>query len=337
MIPLLLALAHAAEAPPAAPAPAAPTSPTVKVSALLFPRYTLDLAPGLANEFALDRTYLRAEARLDEHWGARITLDSKRTEPVEVTLADGTTTEVALDQRYSVFVKHAWLEWRPNAQLTVRGGIIDTPLVTFVGSQRNLRWIHKTFVDDVDLASSADVGVNVGGKHGGGLVSWAAGVYNGETYKSPETGSGKSVQGRFTVDPLARGGGERSLQLTAFGDANVQDDGVPTVFVAVGDAMLRVPWLRLGAQVATRAQGGVTGLGESFVVAPELPEVGYLFVRVDHWTADLAAPDADQLTVIAGPAHDFTEKLCLGVFYLRTAEAGATPEQSVSLQAEVGF
>lgn len=335
MIPLLLTLAHAAEAPPAAPS--APPSPTVKVSALLFPRYTLDLSPGLANEFVLDRTYLRAEARLDEHWGARITLDSKRTEPVEVTLADGTTTEVALDQRYSVFVKHAWLEWRPTGALTVRGGVVDTPLVSFVGSQRNLRWIHKTFVDDVDLASSADVGVNVGGKHGDGLVSWAAGVYNGETYKSPETGSGKSVQGRFTVDPLARGGGERSLQLTAFGDANVQDEGAPTVFVAVGDAMFRAPWLRLGAQVATRAQGGVTGLGESFVVAPELPDVGYLFVRLDHWAADVSVPAEDQLTVIAGPAHEFTEKLCLGAFYLRESARGAPPEQSVSLQAEVGF
>jgi hypothetical protein len=321
-----------------AEAPGPPPRPpiTLKVSGLIFPRYTYDFSAD-ANEFALDRTYLRAEARVGERWGGRITIDSKRGESEEVALDDGSTLTIPANERYVVFVKHAWIEWKGSETLVVRGGIIDTPMVTFVGSNRNIRWINKTFIDEVDLASSADLGINVAGSYRGGLLSWCAGVYNGETYKSPESGSGKSIQARFTVDPLAARPAA-SLQLTAFGDLNFQDD-TPPITAWAGDAMFRVPNLSVGAQVAGRVQGSSVGLGQSGVLAPGIPTIGYLFARVDHWDPDVNTPDDDQLTILAGPAHDFYEKISLGLFYRYETEA-ATPgvvAHSVSLQGQLGF
>lgn len=312
--------------------------PTVKVSGLLFPQWSLDLAQGAdgANAFSVERTYLRVEGTITPTVSARLTLDAKRGQSQSITLTDGSTIVVSGDERYGVFVKQAWVEWRPSEQITTRGGIIDTPMVPYLESGRHQRWIHKTFLDDADLASSADVGVNVTGKHAKGLLSWTAGLYNGETYKSPESGAGKSAQARVTVDPLAPGGEGLSLPITVFVNENLQDGDTPDVFVWAGDVAFDSPYLLATAEVAGSSQGGVQGLGFSGSVAPGVPKIGFILVRVDHWDPDAAVPGDDHTTLIAGPAHDFLEKLSVGVFYERTMSADA-PEQAVFLRGQVGF
>lgn len=332
-------LAIAAE-PTDPPAPVKPP-PSIKVSGLIFPRWSIDLTDGakLANEFALDRTYLRVEATLNEQLGTRITLDSRRGEGGVAVMEDGSEITFEGDQRYGVFVKHAWVEWKPNAEIAVRGGIVDTLMIPFLQSWQGARWTHETFLDEADLESSADLGVNVAGKHVGGLVEWAAGVFNGETFKSPETGSGKSVKARFTLNPLATRKSGAVLPLTVFGDFNVQDEGAPPIFTWAADAGFKNPNLFADVEVIGSTQGSVSGLGVSGQLAAGVPKIGHFRVRVDHWDPDTQADGDDYLMILAGPTHDFREKGSIGLFYQRKIESAApdAPESSVSLQGQVGF
>ena len=112
-IPLCLSLVSVASAADPAKDAKAPDAPSVKVSGVLFPRFSYDLSDGAEgyNEFALDRSYLVATAKMSDVFGVRLTLDANRLKPVEVA----PDTEVVVDTRYRVFVKHAWLEMRASA------------------------------------------------------------------------------------------------------------------------------------------------------------------------------------------------------------------------------
>ena len=76
---LTFALSHAADDP--APAEKKKDDgPKVKVSGLLFPSYGFDLTEGADgyNEFDIDRSYLRADAKLTDVLSVRLTLDANR-------------------------------------------------------------------------------------------------------------------------------------------------------------------------------------------------------------------------------------------------------------------
>jgi hypothetical protein len=318
-----------------------PEPPPVKVSGVIFAHYGLDLTEGadLANAFDLDRTYLKIDAKPTDVLGIRLTLDSNRESAQTVTDSTGAEFVVPEDPRFRVFVKHAWLEWKATSDISVKGGMIETVFVPFVEGYTGLRWTAKTFLDDNKLESSADLGVSVFGKHAKGLVSWAAGVYNGEFFSAPETGSGKSVQARFTVDPLAGEGKKVGLPISGFVDENLHEDPVDPALTWAGDVGFKHPNFLFSAEVAGRSQGELSGLGQSVQITPGAPDVGYVVARLDRWDPDTSAADDGTMKIWAGAAHDFHDKISLGAFYERIVpEAPADiPSQGLYVRAQAGW
>jgi hypothetical protein len=336
---MLSLAAFAADSPPATHPEEQP--PTVKVSGLLYAHYGFDLTEGQDdfNSFDLDRTYLRLDAKLTDQLSTRLTLDSNREDSQTVALADGTEVDVPGDSRLRVFVKHAWLSWKASDAFELKGGMVDTPFLPFTEAYQGLRWTARTFLDDNKLESTTDLGVMATGKVAEGRFSYGVGVYNGEFFSKPEVGSGKSVQVRLTVDPLAGGERKISLPISGFVDENLHEDPVGPALTWAGDVGFAHPNLLVQAQVAGRSQDGVSGLGQSFQLVPRVPDVGYLYTRLDHWDPDGAAADDGDVKVIGGVGHDFFTKVSLGVQYEQTMyeAADATPVRGVFLRTQAGF
>lgn len=310
------------------------------VGGLLFAHYGVDLTEGaeLANSFELDRAYLRADAAITEVLAARVTLDAGRESSQTAILPDGSELEVPEDARLRVFVKHAWLEAKAG-DVKFRAGMVDTPFIPWEEGIGGLRYTSKVLLDDTRLESSADLGVTALGKHAGGLFTWQAGIFNGEGFANPEIDAGKSFQARVSIDPLAPAKKEGlSLPLGVFVDENVRPGGNSRLTVA-GLAGLTSTYLLVLGEVVETSAAGISGLDQSLLLEPRIPEVGYLIARVDHDDPDSATPDDAQLKLWGGVAHDFYERVSVAALWEETLPElpDGSPTQGVYLRMQAGF
>lgn len=320
---LLVAIASTALAQDAEKA-----EPTVKISGVLFPSYGLDLTEGADsyNEFDIDRSYLRADAKLDDKLAVRLTLDANRLSDVTVVLEDGTEIEAANDPRLRVFVKHAWLEVKPVKDVQLRFGMVDTPFLPFEEQFEGMRYVFKVFLDDVKLESTTDLGISASGKHADGLFGWGVGVYNGEFYTNPEIDAGKSFQARVSVDPLA-GQDDLGLPIAAFVDEKLITGEDPRT-VAGGMVGFEAPIVLATAQFDVALQGDVVGMGQSVVARADAPDVAFVLARFDRFDPDTATDDDGQIKLWGGLGRDFTKNVSLALTYER-AMVEADPDVPV--------
>lgn len=309
--------------------------PEVEAFGMIFAHYGMDLTEGNdnTNEFGIDRAYFGAKAKMTKELGAKITLDVDRMKPVETDAGAFT-----YDTKYRVFLKHAYLEWKDFAPgMKVRAGMIDTPYVPFTEQFWEHRYVAKTLNDDAGNMSSADLGVNIGGTHGKGLVDWVAGVYNGEGYSKVEVDSGKSIEARVTIDPLARGE-KMNLPITAFIDYHMNADADPTItYVTAGG--FKMPYIWVWSEYTGKVEGDVSGAGLSFAVMPGMPKYGRLILKYDQWDPDTNT-DKDAVTkIIGGVSHNFYDKVALAATYERVTSDAApdAPSHGVFLRLQAGF
>jgi hypothetical protein len=319
-------------------------APTVKVSGVVFAHYGVDLTEGadLANSFDLDRTYLKVDGAIGEHWGTRLTLDASRepTQTVSVPGGPGGVVDVEIpeDRRFRVFVKHAWLEYRsPAAGVKLRLGMADTAYLPFFDGFWGYRWVTKGAADDFKLQNTADLGVHGVGEHADGLVSWQASVVNGEGFASPEADAGKTVAGRFTLDPLASNE-DNDLPVTVFVQEHLVTDGDPTL-TAIGALGFRRAELVAWGEFAVRNSGAVTGSGFSVVAVPRVPDVAALILKVDRFDPDHNADDDATIELLGGLTHDFAKNISLGATYeLALVQAAPdVPTHGVFARMQAGF
>jgi hypothetical protein len=318
-------------------ADAAPEKPTVEVGGLVFSHYAYVLTDGADgyNEFGIDRAYFIAKAKITKRIGARITLDAGRLDPL-VTTAGETYT---LDTKYRVFLKHAWLEWKDWAPgMSVKAGMIDTPMVPWEEKFLGTRYIGKVFADDQKQFGSADLGVNIGGEHAGGVVSWTAGVYNGEGYDKPETNSGKALEARITVDPLGKND-KMKLPITGFVDYNSQGPDADAILLYEASLGYKMKFVTIYGEYLGKSQGDVSGSGYSATLLPGMPKYGYLVARYDHFDPDGSVDKDGNDKLVIGAGHDFFDKVSLAATYERVTPEAApdTPGHGVYLHLQAGF
>jgi hypothetical protein len=316
---------------------AAKANPTVQVGGLIFAHYGYDLTEGADgfNEFALDRAYLTATATIDEHFGARLTLDADRFKPV--SLSDGSSLSV--DTKYRVFVKHAYLEWR-DEKTSIKGrfGVVDTPYCPFYDSFVGIRYIMESFPKQNKVLDTADLGFSFQGTEAKGLFNWTAAVLNGEGYGKPEVDAGKAGQVRLTLDPLAPGG-DMNLPVTVF----VSYSGHPTtdtpVFTGIGAVGFKQTNVVAWAEALLVSSDTTSSMGYSATLLPRLPKVAGLVFRYDHFDPDTDATDDATNTLVAGVTHDFLPKISVAATYEQvTAEAAPdTPSRGAFVHMQAGF
>lgn len=313
-----------------------PAPPPIKVSGTLFGYWGMVLGEDAANynEFGLGRVYVRAEGDINEHFGARVTLDADRIKAS--TLPDGSSLTV--DTKTRVFVKHAWLEWKdPAPGLKARFGMIETAIGPYSDELWGHRFITESFSSTALGLSTADFGVSVHGKHADGLVDWTANVVNGEGYSKVEVNSGKMAQARVTVNPLAKNEG-LALPVSAFVAYHANPDGDPTLY-ALGLVDFEQDYVQFVGQYGLRSTGDVSGMGYSATLLPRVPKVVTGIFRYDHFDPDTATDDDATTTLIAGASHHFAKKVAAAATLEQTTAESAPddPTRAVYLKMLAGF
>ncbi len=302
--------------------------PPVTVSGVLMGHYALDLTDGAENynEFGLDRVYFRGDATINDHLGARVTMDADHFK------------DPTLDTKYRVFLKHAYLEWKdPAPGVKARVGIIDAPLGPHMDEFWNHRFITDNYAAWAIKLPTADLGIGAYGKHKKGLVDWAAVLVNGEGYSKLEVDSGKQVQARVTVDPLA-GGDKMKLPITGYvGYAFNPDDNQE--LIAAGALGFEMPYLLVSGQALMKSASDVTGMGYSAVLMPRVPKVVTGIFRYDTFDPDTGTDDDANAQLFVGASHHFAKKVALALTYERSwAEiAPDAASHGVALRWQAGF
>jgi hypothetical protein len=309
--------------------------PEVTVGGLVFAHYGLDLTEGAENynEFALDRAYLTAKAKITPNFGARLTLDADHIKPVDTGAG-----EVTIDTKYRFFVKHAYLEVKDFAPgMEIRAGVIDTPYTGYYDKFLEHRFVAKSMSDGNGNMATADLGVSIGGTHAKGLIDWNAGIYNGEGYSKLEIDAGKSLIARVSVDPMAAQK-KASLPITGYVDYHMVQDGDP-ILVYAGAAGFKMPYVWFWGEYTGRSQGDLTGGGYSIALMPGMPKYFRVIARYDSYDPNTEAENDASSTLIGGVSHNFYDKISLAATYERTTAEAAPeePEHGVFLRMQAGF
>jgi phosphate-selective porin OprO/OprP len=157
-------------------------------------------------------------------------------------------------------LQDAWLDVNYSPRLRVRVGKFKSPVgLERLQSATALAFVERAY--PTALVPNRDVGVMLHGNLAGGVVAYAAGVFNG----APDGGSvdldladGKDVAGRLFLSPFKRGGG--ALKELGLGIAGT-----------TGNQTGALPAYRSGGQVSllTLVQG-VTADGRRNRLSPQL-------------------------------------------------------------------
>lgn len=324
-----------AAAPP--PPPAIPV-PTVKVGGVLYGHYGLHLADGTPNDFDLDRAYLTATSAIGSTLSVRLTVDADRIKEQTATLADGSELTLPQDTKTRVYVKYAWLEVKTPVGVKVRAGMIDTPWAPYADKLWGHRYVSRPMSDENGFVSTSDLGVGVFGQHGGGLVDWQAVVINGEGYAKLEIDAGKTIQGRITVDPLAKPANV-GLPVSAFLSYGFpgSDESDSTLVYAASVGVDTRPFIG-SLEYIGKGEGTLNSGGLSVILMPRIPDVLNVIGRFDYVDPDLALDSGVTMKIIGGVSHDFAPNVSLAATFERVAKAGApTVDNAVFLRGQAGF
>lgn len=309
--------------------------PTVKVGGVIFAHYGYDLTDGADgyNSFDLDRAYLTARGDLNDHWATRMTLDADRFKSTSVG-----DTEVTVDTKYRVFVKHAYLEWKEQkAGVKLRFGMADTAWAPYYDSFWGYRFLAKSAGDENKFVDTSDLGIQAMGDHYKGLVQWQAGLINGEGYGKLEVDASKTFQARVTVDPLAANK-EYDLPISGFVSQSFLGEGDPVTLYA-GAVGFKMKYGLAWAEYMGRSSAGVSGQIISATLMPKIPDIVTVVARVDMTDGDTGTADDGTTKILVGAGHEFFEKVTATATYERTTAQAApdAPSQGVFLRMQAGF
>ncbi|HEY2435478.1 MAG TPA: hypothetical protein VGI12_22605 [Vicinamibacterales bacterium] len=222
---LTVAVPCAAQVTPAAGYTPPDDTPSIKVGALIYTDYTVQMDPKITdtdgnsttlNSFNVGRAYINITGNISHSIAFRITPDITRE----------TGAGSSLNGSYTFRLKYAFAQWNLDDYMTkgswVRLGQQTTPYVDYAEGIYRYRFQGTTFIEREGYQSSADVGAtfhynfaqNFGDLHGG--------VYNGDTYTKPEANDQKGWTVRTTFRPLAHASAQAAhgLRVTYFVDAD---------------------------------------------------------------------------------------------------------------------
>ena len=310
------------------PSVAAAGDSSVDLSGLIYAHYGygLDEAADGYNEFDIDRVYLTAKSRLGKGFSARVTTDVGRTGSED-------------DTKIRAFLKYAYLESKLNDEFKLRFGASGTAWTSQYDKFVGYRWVSKSLADKNKVLSTSDIGVQALGKHMDGMVSWQAGVINGDGYGSPETSSTKALQGRLTVDPLS-GNEDIKLPIGAFISQDVlvaeDEEGAQVVAGGVGvDTQFAMLW----GEYLMRNEGDASGAGYNATVVGKIDKVANVLVRYDNFDPSTDVDDDATATIIVGVTKDIHGDFSAGLTYEQaTPEADdAEASSGIFVRMQAGF
>jgi len=244
-----------------------------------------------AQEFEVDRLYLTAKSDITDEVSIRVTTDAGRTD----------------DAKLELFLKYAYIETAVNSDIKVRLGAAATPWIGKTEKFWGHRFVAKSFTDSQNLLSSSDLGVHAEGGHKGGLITWQAGLMNGEGSGSLDDDPAKSAQARVSVDPLASNEGQKlPISLFVAQDLfNLADDDPSTMF-AGGTGWSGGPAV-IWFEGVMEKEGERTGQGYSATAVAKVPKVANLFFRLDNFDPDIETESDLRTAMLGGVSRQFVK------------------------------
>jgi len=142
-----------------------------------------------ANGFQLDvkRFYLTVDHKFDDVFSANLTTDFNY---------------VSNDSETQVYLKKAYLQAKLDDAFVIRAGSADLPWVPFVESLYGYRYVENIMIDRTKYGTSADWGLHVFGKLGGGMFGYAFSAVNGSGYKKLSRSKSVDFEGRINFNPI---------------------------------------------------------------------------------------------------------------------------------------
>ncbi|MEO8451999.1 MAG: porin [Gemmatimonadota bacterium] len=108
-----------------------------------------------------------------------------------------------------------WIEAKLSLGLAIRAGKFKPPVsLERLQSAADLRFVERGFPNN--LAPNRDLGIQIGGELGGGVVIYAAGLFNGVAdlgFGDGDTNDAKDLAGRLFVVPFAKQGKTAPIDL----------------------------------------------------------------------------------------------------------------------------
>jgi phosphate-selective porin OprO/OprP len=281
---LLAAPLHAQTPPPTPPPPEPAAAPTVEKKPPAPPAgadgFSLQSADG---DYRLQfRAYTHFDGRFypgDEGAAGTDQFLLRRVRPILTgTVAKHFEFTVTPDfGGGATALQDAYLDVRYSPRARLRVGKFKPPLgLERLQSATAIAFVERAF--PTALVPNRDVGAQLSGELGGGVVSYAAGVFNGVLdggSGDTDTGDGKDLAGRVFVSPFKRG--SSALKDLGFGLA-----------ASVGDQAGALPAYRSGGQLTIASYAtGVTADGRRRRLVPQLSLYsGPLGLLFEHARAD---------------------------------------------------
>jgi hypothetical protein len=211
----------AAQTAPAGQNTSADDTPSIRVGAVIFTDYTVQLQPktidaeGNAitfNSFNVGRSYINLTGNVSHLVAFRVTPDVTRE----------TGTDSSLGGSYVFRIKYALVQltlddWMPRGSW-VRLGIQQTPWVEFMEGVYRYRFQGQIFPEREGFISSSDAGVAFHSVLPGDYGDVQAGIFNGEGYQRAEVNDQKAFMFRGTLRPLPRHALLHGVRVTGFWD-----------------------------------------------------------------------------------------------------------------------
>ena len=164
----------------------------------------------ISNEFSLKRGYITFRKQLKDRLEVRFTQD------VTIDQQGDGAGDIELRLKYAL-ANYSFNDVGPFTSINVEAGVVHRPWIDFEQDINDYRAQNSMMLDQTDIISSADFGLQFSAGIGEELDqasrrglnsnparygSIAVGIYNGGGYSSLEQNSNKVIEGRLTLRPF---------------------------------------------------------------------------------------------------------------------------------------
>ena len=104
------------------------------------------------------------------------------------------------NRRFDVFVKKAFVEYKPSPMATFRLGSADTPWVPYVEGIYGMRYLETVITDHLSFGTSAEWGFHVLGSNP--LWGYYLTIGNGRGFSNPTRSKSVDFEGRVSFTPI---------------------------------------------------------------------------------------------------------------------------------------
>jgi hypothetical protein len=270
-----------------------------------------------ASGFHVDRGYFEMRYHPEKSTTYRITLDTK-----------------AANDQY--FIKYAYAQIKVAGENShyIKFGLHHTPVVDYYQTDIwGHRYVAKTYVDDIGVYTSSDLGVSVLGD-AGEMFNYYVSLMNGEGYDKPTNGAGYAFEGRVEARAAGARVGLHGMSNSKVAGVDTTDRTIYGVYAAYFAAFGNAAAEYVAADDDDKATYD-SGSGYSVLANVNIPagNKSQAFARYDSFEAVDGQPDP-VTKVIVGVETEANKNVMVAVDY-QSVDDGTDTVNTIGVHAQI--